>query len=145
MFKFQLPAKAELPDLGYRSQNKQSCDAETWTEILDNIMKWIDDVSDMSRWFFWLSGNPGISKSATTASVAKECICHGILWAQFFINCNDVRSIDPKIFFPSIAEQMSKPLPAVKHTVQKAYKEQPYLIKEDISKDQATKLFVDAI
>ena len=135
----------ELPDAGYGSQNKNPCDPGTRTEILEDIMRCINDVSDTSHTFFWLSGDPGIGKSAITASVAKECMRRGTLWAQFFINRNDARTVDPKILFPSIVDQMSKSSPAGKYAVQKAYKELPYLLHDDISEEQAEELFVAAI
>jgi WD domain, G-beta repeat len=144
-FTFQLLGKVEFPNAKYGSQNKNPCDPDTRTEILGMITKWIIDVSSTSQCFFWLSGDPGIGKSAITASVAKECMRRGILWAQFFVNRNDARTVDPKILFPSIADQMSKLSHAVNDTVQKAYKELPYLLDEGISKDQALKLFHDTI
>ena len=92
-----------------------------------------------------MSGDPGIGKSAITASIARECKRNGVLWAQFFINRNDARTVDPQLFFPSIAKQMSASSPAVEHAIQEVLKAQPHLMNEDISKDQAIGLFVNTI
>jgi hypothetical protein len=35
-------------------------------------MNWTSDISDTAQCFFWMSGDPGIGKSAITASIAKE-------------------------------------------------------------------------
>src|ERR1700685_2562924 len=103
----QIQPPPAMPDASYEFQKKYPCDPGTRTEILDDIMEWIDDISDTARCFFWMSGDPGVGKSAITASIAKACIRRKILWAQFFINRNDARTIDPQLFFPSIAKQMS--------------------------------------
>jgi hypothetical protein len=108
-------------------------------------MEWVDDNSDTARCFFWLSGDPGVGKSAITASIAKACKRRRVLWAQFFINRNDARTVDPRLFFPSIAQQMSRSSRAVEHAVQDTLKDQPDLMNEDISIDQAKKLFVNSI
>jgi len=92
-----------------------------------------------------MSGDPGVGKSAITASIAKESKRRRVLWAQLFINRNDARTVDPRFFFPSIAQQMSKSSPAVEYAVQEILKEQPELMIDDISIDQAKKLFVNTI
>lgn len=108
-------------------------------------MRWIADISGTARCFFWMSGDPGVGKSAITASIAKECKSRKVLWAQLFINRNDARTVDPRLFFPSIAQQMSKSSPAVERAVQQIIREQPELLDEDISIDQARKLFINTI
>jgi len=108
-------------------------------------MDWTADISDTARCFFWMSGDPGVGKSAITASIAKESKRRRVLWAQLFINRNDARTVDPRFFFPSIAQQMSKSSLAVEYAVQEILKEQPELMVDDISIDQAKKLFVNTI
>jgi hypothetical protein len=113
-------------------------------EILADIMEWVNNISDTARCFFWLSGDLGVCKSAITASITKACK-HRVLWAQFFINCNNARTVDPRLFFPSIAQQMSRSSHAVESAVEETLKNQPDLMNEDISIDQAKKLFVNTI
>ena len=134
-----------MPDATYEYQKKYPCDPGTRKDILADIMEWTTDISPTARCFFWMSGDPGVGKSAITASIAKESKRRKVLWAQLFINRNDVRTVDPRFFFPSIAQQMSKSSLAVEHAVQETLREQPELMNDDISIDQAKKLFVDTI
>src|SRR5882762_2917599 len=141
----KLQPSSTIPDATYEYQKKYPCDPGTRKEILDDIMDWITDISDTARCFFWMSGDPGIGKSAITASIAKESKRRRVLWAQLFINRNDARTVDPRFFFPSIAQQMSKSSPAVEYAVQATLKEQPELMIDDISIDQAKKPFINTI
>ncbi|KAG6864414.1 hypothetical protein C0991_009685, partial [Blastosporella zonata] len=79
----------------YDHQGKHPCDEDTRTEILAEIFNWVDDISAKSQNFLWLTGDPGCGKSAITASLARHCKDRGILWAQFFINRNNVETTDP--------------------------------------------------
>src|SRR5882762_8510929 len=119
----KLQPSSMIPDATYEFQKKYPCDPGTRKEILADIMDWTTDISDTARCFFWMSGDPGIGKSAITASIAKESKRRWVLWAQLFINCNDARTVDPHFFFPSIAQQMSKSSLAVKYAVQEILKE----------------------
>src|SRR5882762_928938 len=141
----KLQPSSTIPDATYEYQKKYPCDPGTRKEILDDIMDWIADISDTARCFFWMSGDPGVGKSAIPASIAKESKRRRVLWAQLFINRNDARTVDPRFFFPSIAQQMSKSSLAVEYAVQATLKEQPELMIDDILIDQAKKLFVNTI
>src|SRR5882762_1299499 len=144
-FRQKLQPSSTIPDATYEYQKKYPCDPGTRKEILDDILEWTSDISDTARCFFWMSGDPGVGKSAITASIAKESKRRRVLWAQLFINRNDTRTVDPRFFFPSIAQQMSKSSLAVEYAVQAILKEQPELMIDDISIDQAKKLFVNTI
>ncbi|KZP32117.1 hypothetical protein FIBSPDRAFT_813123, partial [Athelia psychrophila] len=89
----------------YTHQGKLPCDEGTRVETLAEIMEWRNDKSDESQAFLWLTGEPGAGKSAITASIARACKDDGTLWAQFFINRNNVETTDPSLYFPSIARQ----------------------------------------
>ena len=114
-----------MPDATYEYQKKYPCDPGTRKEILADIIEWTTDISPTARCFFWMSGDPGVGKSAITASIAKESKRRKVLWAQLFINRNDARTVDPRFFFPSIAQQMSKSSLAVEHAVQETLREHP--------------------
>lgn len=73
-------------------------------------MDWRNDQSNESRRLIWLTGDPGPGKSAVTASIARACKDDKTLWAQFFINRNKAETINPRLFFPSIARQTHRPL-----------------------------------
>jgi Cdc6-like AAA superfamily ATPase len=103
-------------------------------------------VSESSQSFLWLTGDPGSGKSAITASIARECKDAGILWAQYSINRNNADTTDPKSYFPSIARQLANHTPdsEVTLSIYEVLKRKPSLV-DDISMDQASGLFLDAI
>jgi hypothetical protein len=82
--------------VSYVDQNKRPCDPGTRMEILDDIRKWSRDISDNSQRLLWLTGIPGAGKSAVTASFARGLNDAGCLWAQFFINRNDARTLNAR-------------------------------------------------
>jgi WD40 repeat protein len=130
----------------YNEQGKQPCDEDTRVDILADIRTWVYDTSENSQSFLWLTGDPGSGKSAITASVARECKDAGILWAQFFINRNNADTTDPRSYFPSIARQLVDHIPDsdVALAIHDALKRKRTLV-DDISAEQASRLFIDAI
>ncbi|KAF8062223.1 hypothetical protein FPV67DRAFT_1422199, partial [Lyophyllum atratum] len=128
----------------YDEQGKQPCDEDTRTEELADIMNWVNDASAGSQNFLWLTGDPGCGKSAITASIARQCKDRKILWAQFFINRNNVETTDPNSYFPSIARQFVDHSTELEIAIHDSLKEKPSLM-DRISPDQAAKLFIDAI
>ena len=133
-----------MPDATYHIQNKFPCDPGTRKQLLEEIMNWICDISEDSPSFFWLSGDPGVGKSAVTASTARECKRRKILWAQFFINRNDASTTDPQLYFPSIVKQMSEHKHSVSNAIQNILKEQPDYMNDEMAV-QATELFLKAV
>ena len=137
-----LPRTIAHPTYDY--QGKSPCDKDTRIEVLAEIMGWIVDSSPQSQNFLWLTGDPGCGKSAITASIARNCKDQGTLWAQFFINRNNVETTDPNSYFPSIARQLADHSLDVEHAIYRTLKEKPSLM-DSISPEQAAKLFVEAI
>ncbi|KZP32088.1 hypothetical protein FIBSPDRAFT_1037178 [Athelia psychrophila] len=134
-----------VADPTYTNQGKLPCDEETRVEVLAGIMEWRNDKSDESQAFLWLTGDPGAGKSAITASIARACKDDGTLWAQFFINRNNVETTDPRLYFPSIARQFidHSAHPDVAIAIVEALKSRPSLM-DGISHMQASQLFVNA-
>ncbi|KAG6859999.1 hypothetical protein C0995_000686 [Termitomyces sp. Mi166 len=66
------------------------------------------------------------------------------LWAQYFINRNNIETTDPNFYFPSIACQFADHSADVELSVHDALKRKPSLT-DCISPDQAAELFVDSI
>ncbi|KZP08977.1 hypothetical protein FIBSPDRAFT_938703 [Athelia psychrophila] len=136
-----------VADPTYINQGKLPCDEQTRVEILAEIMEWRNDKSEQSQGFLWLTGDPGAGKSAITASIARTCKDDKTLWAQFFINRNNVETTDPKLFFPSIARQFidhsGHPDVAIAIAIVEALERQPSLM-DGISHSQASQLFVNA-
>ncbi|KZP08995.1 hypothetical protein FIBSPDRAFT_938710 [Athelia psychrophila] len=134
-----------VADPTYMNQAKLPCDKETRVEVLAEIMEWRDDKSDESQGFLWLTGDPGAGKSAITASIARACKDDKTLWAQFFINRNNVETTNPTLYFPSIARQFidHSAHPDVAIAIVEALERQPSLVN-GISSTQASQLFVNA-
>ncbi|RDB15677.1 hypothetical protein Hypma_003935 [Hypsizygus marmoreus] len=128
----------------YDQQGKQPCDEGTRVEVLANIIKWIEDTSDYSQNFLWLTGDPGCGKSAITASIARECKDRHILWAQFFINRNNVDTTDPNSYFPTIARQLADLSTDVQKALYDSLRSKPSLV-DIISPNQAATLFTAAV
>ncbi|KAG6830997.1 hypothetical protein H0H92_013469 [Tricholoma furcatifolium] len=128
----------------YDQQGKLPCDEDTRTQVLEDIRIWINDMSPDSPNFLWLTGDPGCGKSAITASVARECKDRNVLWAQYFINRNNIETTDPNSYFPSIARQFADHSTDVEVSIHDSLKLKPSLM-DRISPEQAVELFVDAI
>jgi hypothetical protein len=133
-----------LDKVTYLDQKKRPCDEGTRVEILDDIRKWSRDISDNSQRVLWLTGIPGAGKSAVTASFARELGDKGCLWAQFFFNRNDVKTLNPATLFPTIARQLADHCHDVAQHLCDTLKEKRSLV-DDISDEQAQKLFLATI
>jgi hypothetical protein len=131
---------------GYNHQGKIPCDPETRVEILATIKEWVNDTSEGSKNFFWLTGDPGSGKSAITASFARECKDSGALWAQFFINRNNESTTNPRSYFPTIACQMAEHItdPTVTVVIHEILRKKESLLDE-ISLDQGLEFFVKVV
>jgi hypothetical protein len=139
--------KVALSNTAYDDQGKPPCDEDTRVDILADIKRWVDDVSEGSQNFFWLTGDPGCGKSAITASLARYCKDSGTLWAQFFINRNNEATTTPRAYFPSIARQMADHPTSdqtIKKTIYEAVKRRPSVLDE-ITLEQALGLFVETV
>ncbi|KZP32067.1 hypothetical protein FIBSPDRAFT_775522, partial [Athelia psychrophila] len=114
----------------YDRQGKLPCDEGTRFEVLAEITEWKNDKSEESQAFLWLTGEPGAGKSAITATIARACKDDGTLWAQFFINRNNADTTDPRLYFPSIAQQFinHSAHPDVGIAIVEALKNQPSLM-----------------
>jgi len=112
--------------------------------VLADITKWLYSISPGSQNFLWLTGDPGSGKSAVTASLARDCKKKDILWAQFFINRNNVETTDPNSYFPSIARQLADRHSDVERAVHDRLKQDRTLV-DCISSGQAAALFIDAL
>jgi len=135
-----------LRDTGYDRQGKDPCDPETRVEILATIKEWVNDVSETSQNFFWLTGDPGSGKSAITASFARECKDAGVLWAQFFINRNNESTTNPQFYFPTIACQMAEHIadPTVTVAIHDILRTKESLL-DKLAVEQALEFFVKVV
>jgi hypothetical protein len=139
--------KVALSNTAYDDQGKPPCDEDTRIDILTDIKRWVDDVSEGSQNFFWLTGDPGCGKSAVTTSIAQHCKDAGTLWAQFLINRNNEATTNPRAYFPSIARQMadhSTSSQAIKKTIYEIVRRRPSVV-DQITLNQVLGLFVETI
>ncbi|KAF8068740.1 hypothetical protein FPV67DRAFT_1760709 [Lyophyllum atratum] len=126
----------------YVHQGKSPCDDDTRVDILADVKAWINDLSESSQNFLWLSGDPGCGKSAITATITRQCKDEDQLWAQFFINRNNLNTINPNTYFPSIARQLADKSEAVERQIYGALKQRPSLVD---SPRAAAELFISAV
>ncbi|RDB17108.1 Vegetative incompatibility protein HET-E-1 [Hypsizygus marmoreus] len=140
----QMLASHVVANPTYVDQGKPPCDKDTRVAVLADIMAWINDVTEASQNFLWLTGDPGCGKSAVTASIARDCKDTGTLWAQFFINRNNVDTTNPNSYFPSIARQLVDRSDVIERDIYDKLKSKPSLM-DKMSSDQAASLFIDAI
>jgi len=135
-----------LRDTGYDRQGKDPCDPDTRVEILSTIQEWVNDLSEGSQNFFWLTGDPGSGKSAITASFARECKDAGVLWAQFFINRNNESTTNPQFYFPTIACQMAEHIadPTVTVAIHEILRKKESLL-DKLTAEQALEFFAKAV
>ncbi|KAG6919867.1 hypothetical protein DXG01_015575 [Tephrocybe rancida] len=128
----------------YAQQKKVPCVRGTRTDIFADIRRWIDDISDTSPNFLWLTGDPGCGKSSIAASVVQECLDRGILLAQLFINRAAVETMDPKWYFYTIAHQLcahSEDLEREIYSQMKDYK----IHTSNINRIQSQRLFMQPL
>ncbi|KAG6916017.1 hypothetical protein DXG01_008785 [Tephrocybe rancida] len=140
----QMLSTHAVQNTSYVEQGKPPCDKDTRVDVLKEIVAWVEDVTQRSQNFLWLTGDPGCGKSAVTASIARTCKDKGCLWAQFFINRNNVDTTNPNAYFPSIARQFAQYSPVVELEIHDRLKAKPSLV-DVMSPEQATGLFIDAI
>lgn len=135
-----------LRDIGYDRQGKDPCDPDTRVEILATIKEWVNDVSEGSQNFFWLTGDPGSGKSAITASFARDSKDTDVLWAQFFINRNNESTTNPQFYFPTIACQMAEHIadPTVTVSIHEILRKKESLL-DKLSIEQALEFFVKVV
>ncbi|KAG6914022.1 hypothetical protein DXG01_002890 [Tephrocybe rancida] len=140
----QMLSMHEVQNASYVGQGKPPCDKDTRIDVLKEIMAWVEDVTQRSQNFLWLTGDPGCGKSAVTASIARICKDRSCLWAQFFINRNNIDTTNPNAYFPSIARQLAEHSDDVELKIHDRLKAKPSLADE-MSSEQAMGIFIDAI
>ncbi|KAJ7325929.1 hypothetical protein DFH08DRAFT_817004 [Mycena albidolilacea] len=71
----------------------------------------------------WLNGSAGAGKSAITQMFAGDCQNEGRLGASFFFKRGDSERGTWRGLFPTIAYQLARSIPAFRHPVQEAVKD----------------------
>jgi hypothetical protein len=144
----------------YIDQKKEECHEATRDQILLDLDRWIidpskSDISDKRCW--WITGQPGIGKSAIAATVAKclraRCpisanataeagyVPKATLFSQFFINHTLAETTDPNNIFPTIALNLAATSPVAAVLIHDALKINPTLA-DKLSMEQVDALYI---
>jgi hypothetical protein len=138
----------------YDQQQKDDCHEVTRDRVLSKLDAWLSVPSDDER-CLWVTGQPGVGKSAIAITVA-ECLLarrrisavdswdsdyspKATLYGQFFINHTINESADPNCIFPTIALQLAIASPLAAVVIHQA------LVANVTLADRLTKAQVDAL
>ncbi|KAJ3554291.1 hypothetical protein NP233_g12450 [Leucocoprinus birnbaumii] len=96
----------------YLAESKAKCLEGTRAQYIQDITTWTTSLDQMEqRQLLWMYGAAGVGKSAVAKSCAIEAEAHGVLGASFFFS-RDYGVVNPVLFFPTIAYQLSAKIPA---------------------------------
>jgi hypothetical protein len=140
----------------YDEQQKEDCHEVTRDRVLSKLDEWLSVPSDDER-CLWVTGQPGVGKSAIAITVA-ECLLgkrrisaarlrdvnyspRATLYGQFFINHTISEAADPNRIFPTIALQLATASPLAAVVIHEALVKDVTLA-EKLSKDQVDALFI---
>jgi hypothetical protein len=117
-----LPCAAQAAFNSSVNQYKPLCLNETRVDVLETIKNWGAGLND--ECIFWLNGMAGTGKSTIARTVAHIYNEQKQLGASFFFS-RDVGDLsDAGMFFTSIAMQLAKRSPILKHHICQAIAEQ---------------------
>lgn len=118
------PTVPEAEFDSFAEQHNARCYDGTRAELLCQIKNWADDPQ--GEVIFWLNGMAGTGKSTISRTVAKAFAEDSLLGASFFFKRGEGNRGNAALFFPTIARQLVRKIPAL----------DPY-IREAINTDQA--------
>ncbi|OCK90674.1 uncharacterized protein K441DRAFT_617682 [Cenococcum geophilum 1.58] len=111
----RLPNVSQAAFNSYEKQHESTCLENTRVEVLQEIRDWAHGRDD--RPIFWLNGLAGTGKSTIARTVARENDQNGCLGASFFFSRGGGDLAHAGKFFPTIAVQLSKRIPALKNLI----------------------------
>jgi hypothetical protein len=138
---------------------KSECHEATRERILTKIDRWLSTPSnDTPERCWWLTGQPGVGKSAIAITVAKSLSAgqsvvstagqlepsNAKLYSQFFINHSFPETSSPHFIFPTIALQLASASPIAATFIHEALMRNRTLAHE-ISDEQVSRLFVEPL
>jgi energy-coupling factor transporter ATP-binding protein EcfA2 len=95
----------------YTEGASPSCLQGTRVELLRQVCDWIADLK--GKRIFWLCGKAGTGKSTLSRSVAQMLKDKGRLGATFFFSRGHADRSHARLFFPTIARQLTEKLPGL--------------------------------
>ena len=111
----RLPNVSQAAFNSYERQHESTCLENTRVEVLQEIRDWAHGRDDKP--IFWLNGLAGTGKSTIARTVARENDENGCLGASFFFSRGGGDLAHAGKFFPAIAVQLSKRIPALKNLI----------------------------
>jgi hypothetical protein len=140
----------------YMTQQKDECHEATRDRILLQLNEWLSTSSEAER-CWWLTGQPGVGKSAIAVTVA-DCLrarrpistnataesgymTKVTLFGQFFINHTLSDTANPHNIFPTIALELAGASPVAAVLIHDALRANPTLA-DKLSVEQVDALYV---
>ncbi|KAF1820840.1 WD40 repeat-like protein [Dissoconium aciculare CBS 342.82] len=91
------------------------CLEGTRMEIIDLVDTWMNDP--VSKRIFWLCGMAGTGKSTLSRTIAQRCKTQSRLGASFFFKRGEGDRNNARLFFPTIAKQLSDQIPEMREHI----------------------------
>jgi len=111
-------------------RDAHGCLDDTRTDILEKIMKWVDE--DNGRPIFWLSGCAGAGKSTIARTIAKTCDGQRKLAASFFFSRGMPHCDTTARFVLSIAYQLAIMAATLKPSMRTAIDNNPAIPNKNV-------------
>jgi hypothetical protein len=138
----------------YDQQQKDDCHEVTHDRVLSKLDEWLSVPSNHEH-CLWVTGQPGVGKSAIAITVA-ECLLakrrisaadswdshhspKAILYSQYFINHTISEAANPNCIFPTVTLQLAIASPLAAVVIHEA------LVANMTLADKLTKAQVDAL
>ena len=106
----------------YTNQARPTCFEGTWTVVLKDIYSWYESSESQ---IYCLDGLAGIGKSTVMRTVAQEMHNRGWLSVSFFFSRSEDDRKSAKLFFGTIAFQLSQYSQEIAIRIGKALKQKP--------------------
>ncbi|TFK25607.1 hypothetical protein FA15DRAFT_340009 [Coprinopsis marcescibilis] len=100
-------------------ENEPRCHELTRKAVQGDIMSWLcrpthpEDAVDI----LWLTGAPGIGKTAVAQTIAKTCAMRGVLAASFFFSFRSQETNNYRHLIPTIAYQLAINIPDTRNFI----------------------------
>ncbi|CAP61093.1 uncharacterized protein PODANS_3_630, partial [Podospora anserina S mat+] len=137
-----LPTADDAAFDSHAEEHNARCHRDTRTELLRQIREWADDPH--GKTIFWLNGMAGTGKSTISRTVAKSFADDGILGASFFFKRGEGDRGKATLFFPTIASQLVRKIPALEAFVREAINNNPDVARKAL-RDQFEKLILQPL
>ena len=132
-----LPSAHDAAYDSHAEQHNARCHPDTRAELLCQIREWAHNPD--GEIIFWLNGMAGTGKSTISRTVAKTFADNGLLGASFFFKKGEGDRGKAALFFPTIASQLIRKIPALEPYVREAIDADPAIAKKSL-RDQLEKL-----